>query len=145
MGQTEESFAVKNPGEGFLWVVCVLPIIIGLRWIVMAFWLERRGFFLFGGTVFIGLGVLCAFANMKRYRNWIQVTNSVITLYIDRKPINTLDAADVARMVVRSVGSTKAQTITLFGEKSEELITLSANAENMDLLIDLVGRNKLFE
>ena len=77
---------------------------------------------------------------------WIQVRGDDLTLYRGKIPVNRVSKDQIVAMKVCPISTRFGQTgghITLYGEGMQELITLNANADNIDLLIDLVGREKM--
>lgn len=146
MEQLPTTYAVKNQSKGLLWAylgsVTLTVILISnphIPWeaiLILLICLAVLGGILSGVKL-----------QTQRDKDWIQVTDSRLELYKKWEMAETIDAADVALMVVRPVQTLRTTfrqaTITLYGEKRRELITLSANADNIDLLIDLVGRDKL--
>lgn len=102
----------------------------------------------------VGIVLGCAFAlawiihgtNHKSKKDWIQVTEDRLELYKDWALADTIEPDDVSLIIVHPIRTRFGLTgghITLFGKNRQELITVPANAENIDLVIDLLGRNKL--
>ena len=145
MEQEQNSYVVGSNGDLLMWSVMGISTIIAI-YEAKVFFQGKDTIALVSMSIWVVFTILSIIAARKENENWIRVTGTCLHIYKKRKLIETLIADEVVCIIKYHNYGFKGQLsgkTVLYGEGGRELITLGLKPDNMDRLIELIGRDKL--